>query len=128
MPEVSVTITISTPEGSTVGISSGPTGNAETGQADPWSDGGTSTSGSAGNAPASRSGPSTGNSGRPASGVVTDERGKQWTFNAANAPACQCGNPAAMVHGKTNGKDWSQWRCAKAFDDWKNKCDFAQWS
>lgn len=127
MSAVSVTITIQTPEGSTVDISPGPTGSAETRQADPWSDGGTSTSDRGGNASASRSGPSEGNSGHP-SGVVTDDRGKQWTFNAAGSPSCQCGNPAALVNGKTNGKSWSQWRCAKAFDDWKNKCDFAQWS
>lgn len=127
MSAVSVTITIETPDGSTVRISPEPTGSAETRQADPWSDGDTTTSGNAANASASRSGPSEGNSARPASGVVTDDRGKQWTFSAAGSPACQCGNPAALVNGKTNGKSWSQWRCAKAYDDWRNKCDFAQW-
>jgi hypothetical protein len=119
MPAVSVTITIQTPEGSSVDISPGSAGGgAEPRQTDPWSDGGTSTGDSGGSASASRSEPS---------GVVTDDRGKQWTFNATGAPACQCGNPAALVNGKTNGKPWSQWRCAKSYDDWKNKCDFSQW-
>lgn len=127
MSAVSVTITIETPDGSSVNISPGPSGGPETRQADPWGDGDTSDSGNAESAPASRSAPSEANSGRP-SGVVTDDRGKQWSFNAAGSPPCQCGNPAALVKGKTNGKTWEQWRCAKAFDDWKNKCDFSQWA
>jgi hypothetical protein len=128
MSAVSVTITIETPDGSTVDINPGPTGSAEPRQADPWSDGDTTTSNRGGNASTSRSGPPESNSARPASGVVTDDRGKQWTFNAAGSPDCQCGSSAALVKGKTNGKTWEQWRCAKAYDDWKNKCDFAQWA
>lgn len=120
MSAVSVTITIETPEGSAVSIGPASGGTSEPRQADPWGDGVTGTNGNAESPVASRSG--------PPGGVVTDDRGKQWTFNAAGSPPCQCGNPAALVNGKTNGKTWSQWRCAKAYgDDWKNKCDFSQW-
>lgn len=120
-----ITIAISVPDGASVQVDG--TGSVETHRVDPWGDGDTTTTGNQTSASASRSEPSSGNSGRPASGVVTDDRGKQWSFNTAGSPACQCGNPAALVSGKTNGKPWSQYRCAKAFDDWRNKCDFAQW-
>jgi hypothetical protein len=68
--------------------------------------------------------------GAPArSGVVTDDKGRTWTFNAPNAPDCQCGEACVLVKGpKANGNGtYSQWRCAKDFDDYKNKCTFAKW-
>lgn len=115
-----VTVTIDVPDGSSTRVNTSENRAAESPHADPWGDGDTGTNGSAESAPASRS--------EPSRGVVTDERGKQWTFNAAGSPSCQCGNPAALVKGKTNGKTWEQWRCAKSYgDDWKNKCDFSQW-
>jgi hypothetical protein len=123
----SIIVTIDVPDGSSTRVNTSENRAAESPQADPWGDGDTGTNGNDESAPASRSEPRGANAGRPASGTATDERGKQWKFNAAGSPSCQCGNPAALVSGKTNGKTWSQWRCAKAYDDWRNKCDFAQW-
>jgi hypothetical protein len=122
-----ITVTIDVPDGSSARVSTSENRAAESPQADPWGDGDTGTNGNAESASTSRSGPSEANSGRSPE-VVTDDRGKQWTFNAPGSPSCQCGNPAALVKGKTNGKAWSQWRCAKSYgDDWKAKCDFSQW-
>ena len=68
--------------------------------------------------------------GRPASGVVTDNKGRTWTFGAPNAPKCQHGDPAAMVSAVSakSGKPYKQWRCAHDFDDYRNKCQFSQWA
>lgn len=68
--------------------------------------------------------------GRPAAGVVTDNKGKTWTFGAPNAPRCQHGEPAALVSAisQKSGKPYKQWRCARDFDDYKTKCQFSQWA
>lgn len=63
---------------------------------------------------------------RATSNVVTDAKGRQWSFNAPNAPDCQCGEAAVLVKGTTNDRAWSQWRCAKDYDDYKNKCQFSE--
>jgi hypothetical protein len=119
-----ITVTIDVPDGSSTRVNTSENRAAESPQADPWGNGDTSTSGRGGSPLASRSEPHETNP----IGTATDDRGKQWTFNAAGSPSCQCGNPAALVKGKTNGKTWEQWRCAKSYgDDWKNKCDFSQW-
>jgi hypothetical protein len=129
----SVTITIDIPDGATVRVANADVERrheqrqaAQSDSDDPWGGGQASTSGSAQGSSASGSGSPGASSDRPASGTVTDDRGKQWTFAAPNAPSCQCGEPAALVKGSTNGKPWSQWRCAKSYDDWKSKCQFSQ--
>jgi hypothetical protein len=125
-----VTITVDVPDGTSVRVNSSEnrpgSERAESHQDDPWGGGQATTSGRQENAPASGSGSSGGNPDRPASGTATDDKGKLWTFGAPNAPDCQCGETAALVKGATNGKPWSQWRCAKSFDDWRNKCQFSQ--
>jgi hypothetical protein len=61
-------------------------------------------------------------------GTQTDNKGRVWTFGAPGAPDCQCGEPAVMVKGLTNGKGWTQYRCARDYDDYKNKCQFSQFA
>jgi len=56
---------------------------------------------------------------------------QRWELGYADAPECECGDPAAKVSG-WKGKDsdrgkpsWVAWRCAKgAGKNWKDKCDF----
>ena len=140
-----IIITIEIPDGATVGVANADVERRheqrlaresdydgapppESPSADPWGDSDTNTSGRQENRPEGRPEPSRGNSGRSASGVVKDDKGRQWTFGAPGAPQCQCGEPAAQVKGFTNGKPWTQWRCAKSYDDWRNKCDFSQFA
>ncbi len=132
MPDITIRITV--PEGTTVGVAEAgrgvsvapgrdePRSSTQQPAADPWD---TDTPATADNAPASRSEPSRGGSSR--SGTVTDSKNRVWTFGAAGSPSCLCGDAAVLVKGSTNGKSWEQWRCAKDFDDYKHKCKFSEW-
>lgn len=60
--------------------------------------------------------------------VLPGKNGQTYTFGLPNAPACECGQQAALRQGSTNGKPWKQWVCAKSHSDWRNKCQFAQFT
>jgi hypothetical protein len=137
-----IIITIDIPDGAAVGTttSSGPSSTRPSGEApqdiasqgsqsDPWS----SPSGGSGNAAASRTEPSGGNSAPADSNVkvVSTKNGDQtWTLHAPNAPMCHCDIPAAHVEGNgKNNKTWKAWRCTKGSgDNWRDKCDFSEWA
>ena len=61
--------------------------------------------------------------------INTPKGAQQWTTGAANAPLCECNDPAAYVQGYTNGKLWKRWACAKgAGENWRGKCNFSVWA
>jgi hypothetical protein len=75
-----------------------------------------------------RSAPQRQSSGQRAS-VETDRFGREFTLGLPDAPACNCGDPAARVKGKSRqGKPYTMWKCAKEAPDgdWRSKCDFAE--
>lgn len=95
--------------------------------ADPWDTAWPTTPSGAQNAPGDESGPPGANPGGSGpSGSITDSKGRLWTFGTPNAPQCQCGEPAVLVKGKTGSREWTQWRCAKDYDDYKHKCAFSE--
>jgi hypothetical protein len=65
---------------------------------------------------------------RPAqpSVTTTDTYGREWTIGHRDAPACECGEPAAMMRAraKESNNIYTKWRCAKAAgSDYRKKCD-----
>jgi hypothetical protein len=115
-------------EGALDGIREAKAEVRRTAQGDPWGGEWPDTPPDDETPPSGASGPPGGGSGGGRSGTVTDNKGRAWSFGLPEAPDCQCGEPAVMVKGKTNGKPWTQYRCAKDFDDYKNKCNFSQFA
>lgn len=122
------------------GMTTSRAGAPRSAQADPWADDVSSDADFTDDPPATVSATQRRQSApaRPApaqtrSGTVvvnTPKGAQRWTLGAANAPACLCGDPAAYVEGKTNGRGWKRWACALGASDtsWQNKCDFSQWA